>query len=145
MSNKDLVATNVMFLFYNICNSISSLVNPSWRPPILKSIHIDIHCTKQNCHCNIKLKSDPYPLWTCNSTHSQDKTSTLTLMFWISEILWNARYLFSDNFYFIKHAGKISSVFGGHIIFINLFVNFPCTKWEGYYAYSSIVEGFLHL
>ncbi len=41
----------------------------------------------------------------------------------------------------IKDLEKICIVFGGHLIFIN----FPLRKWEGYYAYSSIVAGFLHL
>jgi hypothetical protein len=45
--------------------------------------------------------------------------------------LKNARYLFPDNFYFIKHSRKICSAFGGHLISINLFVNFPCTKMGG--------------
>jgi hypothetical protein len=40
----------------------------------------------------------------------------------------------------IKHSKKICSVFGGHLKSIN----FPPKKWEGYYAYSSIVGGFLH-
>jgi hypothetical protein len=41
----------------------------------------------------------------------------------------------------VKHLEKICSVFGGHLISIN----FLPKKSEGYYAYSSIVEGFLHL
>jgi hypothetical protein len=35
----------------------------------------------------------------------------------------------------------ICSVVGGHLIFID----FPPRRWQGYYAYSSIVVGFLHL
>jgi hypothetical protein len=40
----------------------------------------------------------------------------------------------------LKHMKKICSVFQGLLIFIN----FPPSKWEGYYACSSIVGGFLH-
>jgi len=40
-----------------------------------------------------------------------------------------------------KALEKICSVFGGYLMSIN----FPPRKWEGYYAYYSIVGGFLHL
>jgi hypothetical protein len=41
----------------------------------------------------------------------------------------------------VKHSEKLYSVFGGHLIFLN----FPPRKWEGYFAYSSAVGGYLHL
>jgi hypothetical protein len=43
--------------------------------------------------------------------------------------------------FIVKHPEKICSVFGRHLISIN----FLLRRWEGYYAYSSIVGGFLHL
>jgi hypothetical protein len=41
-----------------------------------------------------------------------------------------------------KQSEKICSVFGGHLL---VSMNFPPIKGERYYAYSSIVGGFLHL
>jgi hypothetical protein len=41
----------------------------------------------------------------------------------------------------IRQWEKMCSVFGGHLTSFN----FPPQKWEGYYVYSSIGGGFLHL
>jgi hypothetical protein len=61
---------------------------------------------------------------------------------------WEGSYAYSSiveashtyNKALIKHLEKNCSVFGGHLISIN----FPPRNWERYYAYSSIVGGFLH-
>jgi hypothetical protein len=68
--------------------------------------------------------------------------SILTFMFWISGILQNARYLFSDNFYFRKYSKKMYNVLDGTLYSsISLVENgreiMPTPQqWEGSYSYK---------